>query len=142
MALLGRGDIARAALIDRTEVGRFALRPMVLIIGAVVAFALLLDPAGLAIASLALVVLARLGGYEFRIREVLISYVLMTAAAWLVFVYWLAIADPPAALTNWRAPLTVRSVPLPACVPARRADGRPLPSACRSTRRRPPWRAR
>ena len=64
---------------------------MMLIVGAVVAFALLLDPAGLAIASLVLVVLGRLGGYEFRIREVLISYVLMTAAAWMVFVYWLGL---------------------------------------------------
>ena len=91
LALLGVATIGRAIVFDRTEAGRFALRPMVLIIGAVVAFALLLDPAGLAIAGLVLVVLSRLGGYEFRIREVLISYVLMVAAAWMVFVYWLGL---------------------------------------------------
>ncbi len=91
LALLGVATIVRAAVFDRTEVKRFALKPMILIIGAVVTFAFLLDPAGLAIASLALVVLARLGGYEFRIREVLISYVLLVAAAWLVFAYWLGL---------------------------------------------------
>ena len=91
LALLGVATIVRAIVHDRTEAGHFALRPMVLIIGAVVVFALLLDPAGLAIAGLVLVVLSRLGGYDFRIREVLISYVLMTAAAWMVFVYWLGL---------------------------------------------------
>ena len=91
LTLLGLATIVRGAVLDRTEVEAFFLRPMVLIIGAVIAFALLLDPAGLIISTLVLVVVARLAGHEFRIREVLISYLLLVAAAWLIFVYWLAL---------------------------------------------------
>jgi putative tricarboxylic transport membrane protein len=91
LALLGLATIVRAVVLDRTEVGKFYFRPMLLIIGAVIAFGLLLDPAGLIISTLVLVVIARLAGHEFRIREVLISYVLLVAAAWLVFIYWLGL---------------------------------------------------
>jgi len=91
LTLLGLATIARGAVLDRTEVGKFYFRQMLLIVGAVIAFALLLDPAGLIISTLVLVVIARLAGHEFRIREVLISYVLLVAAAWMVFIYWLGL---------------------------------------------------
>ncbi len=91
LALLGLVTIARAIVSDRTEVGTIVFRPTIMITAAVIAFAVLLDPAGLLIATLVLIVGSRLGGYEFRIMDVLISYVLMVAGAWLLFVYWLGL---------------------------------------------------
>ena len=65
------------------------LRPLVLVLAAIVAFALLIEPAGLAIATVAIVVIGAAGGLEFRWREALALALGLAAGAVGLFVYGL-----------------------------------------------------
>jgi hypothetical protein len=49
-------------------------------------------PLGLVLATLALVVISSLGGFEFRLREVFILYVVLVALAVGLFVYILSVS--------------------------------------------------
>ena len=69
----------------------FALRPMLLVTLAVLAFALLLEPAGVALATLALITISSLGGWEVRLREVVLIYLGLAALAVGLFVYGLGL---------------------------------------------------
>ena len=51
---------------------RFHFKPLFLVLGAVVAFGLLLRPAGLLVSLAALVIISSLGSDEFRLRDVLL----------------------------------------------------------------------
>jgi hypothetical protein len=70
------------------------LRPLVCVLGGVAAFALLAESAGLALASLASVVIASFGGPEQRPLETLVFAVALTAAAILLFVRLLGLPVP------------------------------------------------
>ena len=67
------------------------LRPLIMIIGAVVAFALLLKPLGLVLALLVLILISCLGGSQFRLREVAILYIVLALIAVTFFVYGLGL---------------------------------------------------
>jgi hypothetical protein len=67
------------------------LRPLILIIGSVVAFGLLLDKAGLAVASLVVMIIAAMGGWDFRWKEQLVNAVFLTALNIGVFYYGLGL---------------------------------------------------
>jgi hypothetical protein len=67
------------------------LRPLIMIIGAVVGFALLLKPLGLVLALFVLILISCLGGSEFRLREVAILYILLVLIAVIFFVYGLGL---------------------------------------------------
>ena len=62
------------------------LRSCLAIAGSVLAFAWLIEPAGLLPAVMATVVVASLGDVERRTRRTLILSVCLAAAVWLVFV--------------------------------------------------------
>jgi hypothetical protein len=66
-------------------------RPLAFILGAVVAFAFLLDRAGLVIASFTLMFLCGMGGWDFRWKEQLVNAVGMTAVNVGIFHYGLAL---------------------------------------------------
>ncbi len=68
-----------------------ALRPILLITIAVLAFALLLEPGGVALATLALITISSLGGSEFRLREMVLIYLGLAALAVGLFVYGLGL---------------------------------------------------
>ena len=70
------------------------LRPIVLVLSGVVAFGLLLNTAGLVIAALALIFLACLGSWEFRLRDTFIMFVVLTIFCTAVFYYGLEVAMP------------------------------------------------
>ena len=63
------------------------LRPLLLVSGAVLAFAVLVRPLGLVLAVLILVVTSSLSGSEFRFREVIGLCIVLSALAVIVFVY-------------------------------------------------------
>ena len=71
-----------------------AIRPLLLVTAAVVAFGLLLRPAGLVVATLALVVVARLAHRECRVLETALLAVGLAAVAAAVFVYGLRLPLP------------------------------------------------
>ncbi len=66
-------------------------RPLLLILGSVVAFAYLVAPFGLVVATLVLVVTSCLGGWEFRFREMVLSCIVLAAMALGIFVYGLGL---------------------------------------------------
>ena len=66
-------------------------RPLVFVLGGVLAFGFLLDPAGLIAASFALMFISGMGGWDFRWKEQLINAVLMTSINVAVFYFGLAL---------------------------------------------------
>jgi len=91
LVLLGLALAARAFWLRGDPVGEWAFRPLLLVHGGVVAFAVLLRPLGLVVATLALVALSRLGGWEFRALEVAALFLFLTALAMGLFVYGLGL---------------------------------------------------
>ncbi|WP_323011831.1 tripartite tricarboxylate transporter TctB family protein [Castellaniella sp.] len=87
---------------DDGLIGRWALRPVVLITGANILFGILLGgwsqlhiPVfGFAVAALILVVVAAMAGPEFKAREALILALILTIGSWLVFIFALNMQMP------------------------------------------------
>lgn len=69
--------------------GRFHLKPLVLVLTSVVLFGLVLQHLGLISAIFILIFFASLGGHEFRMVEVSILAAILTAGSVIVFVYGL-----------------------------------------------------
>ena len=90
LAILGFLITARALWLDGEAIEPLAPRPMALVLGAVLAFALLIERTGLVLATVALVVLSRLSE-EFRLGEVAALSVLLAALGVAVFVYGLGL---------------------------------------------------
>jgi len=87
LTLMGLTIASRALLLSGDGIKAMAFRPLIMVLVSVVAFALLIRPLGLILATLALVVVSSLGGLEFRVREVLLLYVMLAALAVCLFVY-------------------------------------------------------
>ncbi len=86
LVLLGLILVARSWSTAEERVQLGALRPVLLVLGAVVAFGLLLEPWGLAVAALALIVASSLGGRQFRVVEVGALSLALIALAGVLFV--------------------------------------------------------
>ncbi len=91
LALLGLVIAARALWLSGEAISAWALRPLLLVLGAVLAFAVLVEPLGLVLAVLALVVTGCLGGSEFRLCEVAVLSLVLVVLAVAVFVYGLGL---------------------------------------------------
>ena len=91
--LVGLGLIVfiRSFFIPGEPLPRSHLRPLIFILGSVGAFGLLLDPAGLVVASLVVMILSALGGWDFRWKEQLVNAVFLTAMNIGVFYYGLGL---------------------------------------------------
>jgi len=96
LAFLGIVVFVRSLLIGAPDsaVGRIALTPMVLMFGAIAAFALLLRGAGLVVSILAIILISSLASPESRLKETLISAVVLCAASVALFVYALNLQIP------------------------------------------------
>jgi hypothetical protein len=77
-----------------SKVDRFHFRPLLLVLGAVVAFGLLLRPGGLLVALAALVFISSLGSDEFRLRDVLLVTIGLAVLVLIVFIYALGMTVP------------------------------------------------
>lgn len=98
LALLGL-FIALRAVTTTTEkdggpVGRFHFKPLALVLGGIVAFALLLRPLGLVVAIVALVIIASLGSGEFRAREIVPLAAGLALLVLAVFIFGLGLTIP------------------------------------------------
>ena len=94
LLVLGLVIAARPLWSIARSVTPLALRPLLLVTGAVVVFGLLLRPLGLALATVGLVVIARLGDREFRALETALLAVFLAAVAAGLFVYGLRLPLP------------------------------------------------
>jgi hypothetical protein len=95
--LLGLGVlVALKGLTAKTagRLDRFHFKPLLLVLGAVVAFGLLLRPAGLLVSLTALVVISSLGSDEFRLRDALLLTVGLAVLVLIVFIYGLSMTVP------------------------------------------------
>ena len=72
----------------------FNFRALALVLGSVVAFGLLLRPAGLLVALFVLVGVSSLGSHEFRLRDVLLLSIGMSLLVLAVFIYGLSMTIP------------------------------------------------
>jgi hypothetical protein len=87
LLLLGAASCLRAVLAGTaTPIGDLPLRPVLFITASAVAFALLIDRAGLAIATFAASILASLAGRHLRVIEALAIAVLLAGFTALLFV--------------------------------------------------------
>ena len=76
--------------------GGLALRPLIMVLAAVVAFGVLVRPYGLGPAILALIVISSFAGRDFSIVRVVLLCIGMVALSWLVFIYLLGLS-----MTMW-----------------------------------------
>lgn len=94
LALLGLAIFAKALAKDGPPVPRFVLRPMLLILLAVILFGVFLKPLGLVVSAAILIGVGAFGGQDFRSKEVLILYLVLVIFSVLVFVRGLGLPIP------------------------------------------------
>jgi hypothetical protein len=94
LVLLGAAMTLLGALRSGLPLTRWHLRPLVFVLSGVLAFALLIEPGGLALAAVATVLVGALGGREFRPVETLALALGLAAGAALLFVYGLKLTMP------------------------------------------------
>lgn len=96
LLVLGAGIALRALWLTTGDgtIERFHFRPLAAVLGAVVAFGLLLRPAGLMVALAVLVVVSSLGSEEFRLRDVLLLTVGLALLVLALFIWGLGLTVP------------------------------------------------
>lgn len=72
----------------------FNFRALVLVLGSVLAFGLLLRPAGLIVSLFVLICVSSLGSHEFKLRDVLLLSIGMSLLVYAVFIYGLNMTIP------------------------------------------------
>ena len=89
IAIGGLGASGQSLRIDRVQA-----RPILLILGAVLLFAVALPRLGMVVSLVLLIGISALATHEFRLRDTLISIVVLIALAWVVFVWGLELQFP------------------------------------------------
>ena len=94
LAFLGLLVLLDSLVEEGPEVAQFHFRPLIFIAISSLAFAYLLKPLGLVLASIALVFISAYGGHEFKWKEVAIMSVVLVIFSVLVFVKGLSLPFP------------------------------------------------
>ncbi len=94
LALLGVLVLIDAFVEEGPEVPTFHFRPLLFIMASCLAFAYLLKPLGLVLASALLIFIGAFGGHEFKWKEVTILTVVLVIFSVLVFVKGLTLPFP------------------------------------------------
>jgi putative tricarboxylic transport membrane protein len=94
LAFLGFLVLIEAFTMEGPPVVKMMMRPLILISVACVVYGYLMKPAGLVVATAALVFISAYGGHEFKWKEVTILYVILIIFSVLVFVKGLTLPFP------------------------------------------------
>jgi hypothetical protein len=94
VAVLGAIVLLRSFALEGPKVPRFAVRPLLFILAACIAFAYLLKPLGLVLSTIVMIFVCAYGGHEFKWREVAILAVVLVVFSVLVFVKALSLPFP------------------------------------------------
>jgi Tripartite tricarboxylate transporter TctB family len=94
LILLGAVLALRALRLDGTAVKAFRWRPTLIVLGSVVLFGMIVTKLGMAISVVILIVLSSSASHEFRLKEAVISGLLLAALAVGVFVVGLKLQVP------------------------------------------------
>ena len=89
LLLVGIVVAARGLSVKAEGVGRLAIKPLVLVLGAVLLFAATIEKLGLAVAILGVVVVGYLANTRRRPLELIVLALVLTAASVLIFYYGL-----------------------------------------------------
>ncbi len=84
------------------QVDKFHFKPLLLVLGGVVAFGVLLRPAGMLVALSAMIIIASFGSGEFKWREILPLTAGLALLVWVMFIWGLGLTIPvlPAFMQN------------------------------------------
>ena len=97
LAILGSTVLFKALTIESADgdpIGRFAWRPLLVIIGAVVLFGALLPKLGMLVALPVLVLFSSLASDEFSLKGSLVNALVLTAMSWVMFIWGLKLTIP------------------------------------------------
>ena len=94
LAVLGLFVLLEAFTIDGPPVPQMKLRPLIFISIACVIYGYVMKPAGLVVATAALVYISAYGGHEFKWKEVTVLFAILVIFSVLVFVKGLTLPFP------------------------------------------------
>ena len=94
MGLIGIVILIQSFASEGPRISKFARKPLFWILGAVVVFGLIAKSAGLALSIIILVALSSYGGDQFKVKEVVISSLILAVFSVGVFVYGLKLPFP------------------------------------------------
>jgi hypothetical protein len=94
LAVIGLVILFRSLAVKGEKIATLHFRPLSLVLGGCIAYGYLMGPAGLIVATAALVVISAMGGHEFSWREVAILAAALIVLSVLVFVKGLALPFP------------------------------------------------
>jgi len=97
VALLGAVVLFKALTIESDggdRIGKFAWRPLLVIIASIAIFGVMLEPLGLAITVPVLIVISSLAGDEFHWKGVVANAAVLTIGSWAIFIWGLKLTIP------------------------------------------------
>lgn len=97
LALLGALVLFKALTLEvegGDKIGRFAWKPLIIIVVSVAGFGFLVPRAGLLITLPLLVLVSAMAGDEFRWKEAVLNAAILTGLCWAVFIYGLGLTLP------------------------------------------------
>jgi putative tricarboxylic transport membrane protein len=94
LGVLGAIVLLNSLIIEGPAVAKFHFRPLIFIAVSSLAFAYLLKPLGLVLASVILIFICAYGGHEFKWKEVAIMSVVLAVFSVIVFVKGLSLPFP------------------------------------------------
>jgi Tripartite tricarboxylate transporter TctB family len=94
LAVLGFVIFGGSFVLQGPRVPRLHFRPLLMVLASCIAYGYLMKPLGMVLATAVMVVIAALGGHEFRWKEVLMLAVALVVFSVLVFVKGLSLPFP------------------------------------------------
>jgi hypothetical protein len=94
LAVLGLVIFGGSFALEGPKVPRLHFRPLFMVLASCIAYGYLMKPLGMVLATAVMVVIAALGGHEFRWKEVLALAVALVVFSVLVFVKGLSLPFP------------------------------------------------
>ncbi len=79
---------------DGDPIGAIAFKPLLIVLGAVIAFGLALPPLGMVVSLPILIILSALAGEEFHWLSAIIMSIALTVLSWAVFIKGLGLTIP------------------------------------------------
>ena len=97
LAILGALVVFGALTVETEDgepIGRWAFKPLLIIMGSVALFGFLLPRLGMLVSLPILVVMASTAGDEFHWKDAIVSVVVLTLGSWLIFIQGLNLVIP------------------------------------------------
>jgi len=97
VALLGAVVLFKSLTIESDggdPIGKFAWRPLIIIIFAIALFGVMLEPLGMALTVPVLIFISSLAGDEFHWKGVLVNAIVLTVSSWAIFIWGLKLTIP------------------------------------------------